>query len=229
MKVLIVDGSLYPSFYEPTKHWAAELPPGTWTSVRLTADEGIPEIPSLEGFTHLILTGSEDRIVEPNPWHEVEARILQEAVDRDLAVLGSCFGHQMLARALMGEDHTQASPTPEMGWVPIELLEDDPLLSGLESPVWMFCSHFDEVVSPPEPWRVLAKSADCAVQIMRFGHRRVWGIQAHPEIRPHWALPLLRGFLEKAPDKAHLIHPALKAKPRDDGAVLPLMKSFCAL
>ena len=92
----------------------------------------------------------------------------------------------------------------------------------------MFAAHFDEVVDPPAPWRVLARSASCAVQAMRYGERPIWGIQAHPEIFPEHAVELMRGFLTRAPEKAHLVRPGLDQTPRDDGLALAIVRRFLA-
>lgn len=226
MKTLILDGSIYPSFYNPVEHWTARFEGSAWSSLRISVLDRIPPELRLRDFTHLIVTGSEDRIVEPRPWHRLEAQIVKEAFKLGMPILGSCFGHQMLAREISGPEYTGASPTPEMGWLPVELTAEDPLLDGLKSPVWMFCSHFDEVHAPPQPWKVLARSSGCPVQIMRYGDRPVWGIQAHPEIRPGPAKALLKGFLEIAPEKSALIEPALEESPRDDDSAVVITTNF---
>jgi len=141
-------------------------------------------------------------------------------------VLGSCFGHQMLARALSGEACVGASATPEIDWIGVELLAPDPILTGFPDPCHCFASHFDEVVDPPSPWRVLARSEGCAVQVMRYGERPVWGIQAHPEIDPDEARALTEAFIERMPEKAHLMRPVLTKEPRDDDVAALLMRNF---
>jgi GMP synthase (glutamine-hydrolysing) len=181
-RVLILDGAVHPEFYRPIAHWTKHLRDVQWEAVSLVCGQTIE---SLEGFTHLIVTGSEDRIVSPRPWHEVEAKLVRLAAQRGMAILGSCFGHQMLARELMTGRHAVASRTPEMGWLPIERLDNkttekakDGLLAGLPDPFYVFCSHFDEVIDVEPPWRALARSAHCGVQVMRWGNRPVWGVHA---------------------------------------------------
>jgi len=222
-RVLILDGSIWPDLYRPTEHWRVLLRGVAFESAHLPSGGTVPD---LAGFTHVIVTGSEASIIRPEPWFEVEADAVRRAAKAGLPILGSCFGHQMLARALSDERRVAASPTPEIGWIPIEVTARDPLLDGLPNPVWMFASHFDEVRDPPAPWRVLARSAACAVHAMRFGDAPIWGIQAHPEITPSDARILMEGFAGKQPDQAPLIRPALAAPPRDDRAAGEIVRRF---
>jgi GMP synthase-like glutamine amidotransferase len=226
-RVLILDGSIFPDIYGPVRDWRALLGDVPSDAVRVSAGEPVPD---LAPYTHLIVTGSESSITRPEPWYEVEADAVRRAVAAGKAVLGSCFGHQLLAQALSGPAFAAASPTPEIGWIAVEIAGtgDDELLAGLPRRFHVFAAHFDEVRDPPAPWRVLARSDRCAVQVMRYGDRPVWGIQPHPEITPDHALVLLRGFLEHAPDKADLVAPALAQAPRDDGLAPAIARRFLA-
>jgi GMP synthase-like glutamine amidotransferase len=123
---------------------------------------------------------------------------------------------------------TGASPTPELGWIEVEVTEKDELLEGLPNPVHVFAAHYDEVKSPPAPWRVLAQSARCAVQAIRYGTHPIWGLQAHPEIGPADARILLEGELIRFPDRAELIRSALSQVPQDDGAAGEIVRRFVA-
>jgi hypothetical protein len=75
---------------------------------------------------------------------------------------------------------------------------------------------------------VLARSERCAAHVMRYGDEPVWGIQAHPEITPEQGRVLLEGFLDKAPEKADLVRPALEGDVRDDGTAPAIVASFLA-
>ena len=88
----------------------------------------------------------------------------------------------MLVCALSGSDHLRRSPAPEVGWITLEKLGDDELLRDAPNPWRTFSFHFDEAFDLPAPWRILARSPDCPTQIIRYGDRPIWGIQAHPEM-----------------------------------------------
>jgi len=225
-RVLVIDGSVFPDIYRPTEHWRRLAGHVPCDSVHLPSGEAPPD---LGAYSHVIVTGSERSVVEWEPWYGVEADIIERAVRAGKPVLASCFGHQMLARTLSGVWHVRRSETPEFGWAPVEILDEDPLLDGLPNPFSVFVSHFDEVCDPPAPWRVLARNDRCAVHAMRYGDLPVWGIQAHPEIDPAHGRALLEGFLIKAPEKAHIVGPSLAQEPRDDGIGGVLVERFLAI
>jgi GMP synthase-like glutamine amidotransferase len=222
-RVLILDGSIYADIYCPTAGWRNLIGPVPSDSVHLPSGDSVPD---LEPYTHLIVTGSEASITQWQPWYDVEADAIRRAALAGKAILGSCFGHQMLAAALSGRRHTGASPAPENRWIEVELLAPDQLFEGLPRLVRMFAAHFDEVRDPPPPWRVLARSADCAVQAMRYGDSPVWGIQAHPEITPEEARTLMEGFVVRHPDKAHVFARGLAMQPMDDRAAPLIVRRF---
>ena len=224
-RVLILDGSIHKESYDPTEGWRRFLGEVESASVHLPSGE---ELPPLEDFTHLIVTGSEASITRHETWYDLEILAVREALKKGKAVLGSCFGHQMLALALSGEAHVGPSDTPEIGWIEVEVLEKDPLLQGLPTRFRSFAFHFDEVKDPPPPWKILARSAGARVQAMRYGEHHIWGIQAHPEILPADALPLLQAGLELYPERAELVRAALAREPSDDGAIYKIMENFLA-
>jgi GMP synthase (glutamine-hydrolysing) len=222
-RVLVLDGSINPDIYHPAEEWRALAGDAELVSTHLPSGQAVPD---LAGFTHMIVSGSEASITVPAPWYEVEAAAIRAAVALGMPVLGSCFGHQMLAWALSHPNHTRRSPTPELGWIAIENLAADPLLDGLPRVWHCFALHFDEVSDPPPPWKVLARSAGAAVQVMRWGEAPVWGIQAHPEIGPLEGRALLGGLLVQVPALGGLVRPALAQESRDDGLAPEIVRRF---
>ncbi|MGB2983989.1 MAG: type 1 glutamine amidotransferase [Candidatus Bipolaricaulia bacterium] len=225
-RVLIVDNAVHRFLFKPCWHWKAHL---KGIDTRIVNVPSGAAIPPLDAFTHIILTGSEASIIEPKPWFEVEAMLIREAVDRGIPILGSCFGHQMLVYALSGPDYLQRSDPPEVGWAKIEMAESDPLFDGLPNPWNSFVYHFDEVVDPPEPWRKLGRTRLCDTHVLRYGDRRVWGIQAHPEMSSWKARIFLRFtlLLGRKPVR-HIFHALRNAPPRNDVADTVLQR-FLAL
>jgi GMP synthase-like glutamine amidotransferase len=222
-RVLVLDGSIDRSVYRPVEQWARYLDAVRFDAVHLPSN--VP-VPSLDRYTHVLLTGSEASFERPEAWFETEADIVRDAVDRGLAVLGSCFGHQMLAWALSGPECVRRAPTPEVGWVAIDIVKADPLVADLPNPWHTFAAHLDEVVAPPAPWCILAANDACAVQAMRYGDRPVWGIQPHPETSPEEAVFQMKAGIEQHPEYAQHIRRAMESPVRDDRATPRLIAAF---
>lgn len=221
IRVAIVDNSIAPSVYQPVEHWAAFLQV-PFSSFR--ALEG--RLPDLEkDFTHLILTGSEASIMEREGWVNAEVEFVQEALRLDFPILGSCYGHQLLALALRGPAHVRRALRPEIGWFPIDIRIKSGLL-GEEGAVYAFSSHFDEVIDLDEDFRVLASTPGCPVQAFELKGRPVWGVQFHPEID----IPAAREFLHHLVDLGFKISPlfkeALGMKPQDSGLIRRIVRHF---
>jgi GMP synthase-like glutamine amidotransferase len=104
-------------------------------------------------------------------WVGEEMRLLRRADDAGVAVLGVCFGGQLLAAAHGGS--VTRSPTPELGWCTLDT--DDPKL--VPGGPW-FQWHFDRFAPPPGAIEVSRNPE--ASQAFLLG--RNLGLQFHPEL-----------------------------------------------
>ncbi len=104
-------------------------------------------------------------------WLTPELAWIRDAVDRDIPVLGICFGGQLLARALGGS--VAPGPKPEIGWTAIH--SDDP---SLVSPGPWFQFHYDRWTLPEGAVEIARNSV--ASQAFTFG--RSLAVQFHPEL-----------------------------------------------
>ncbi|HYA48803.1 MAG TPA: type 1 glutamine amidotransferase [Burkholderiales bacterium] len=223
VRLAIIDNSIEPRVYRPVEHWGRSLPVPYEAFV---AREG--QFPDLRRFTHLLLTGSEASILEPDAWVKEEEGLVREAARRGLAVLGSCWGHQLLAQALAGPGHVGRASRPEIGWVPIRLLKTSGLLGRKGDEPWTFSVHFDEVRDLPAGFEILACSEGCAVQAMRLRGRPVWGLQCHPEVDIPTARKFLRDLVEMEFKGREFLLKALAEEPRDSGLVRRIVLAFLA-
>jgi GMP synthase-like glutamine amidotransferase len=227
-RVLILDLAVDPEVYRPTAHWRALLGPTPSHSVALLRG-GV--VPPLGGFSHLIISGSEASVLEPQPWFDPAEETIRAAVARAMPLLGSCFGHQLVVRALHGPAHLRRAERPELGWFPVTIAapEADAQADALVrpgAPVWMFCCHFDEVCDLEPGYRVWAHTDGCAVHAYRWGDAPVWGVQGHPEIPPDEGAALLAAFARQRPEVADAVARALAAPHRDDGDGAVLTRRF---
>lgn len=152
-------------------------------------DEPLPEPASPAG---VVVTGSAAMVSERRPWSERAAGWLAEAVAAGTPVLGICYGHQLLARALGGEVGRNPRGR-EIGTVEVELDAEaagDPLLGGLGPRLVMHASHSESVLELPPGARRLARNAHDPHHAFAFGER-AWGVQLHPE----FDADVMRGYL----------------------------------
>jgi GMP synthase (glutamine-hydrolysing) len=96
------------------------------------------------------------------------------------AVLGICYGLQLMTRSLGGV--VARGELGEYGKATLLVREQQTLLDGFDAaePVWM--SHRDRVVAPPAGFALLAETATCPVAAIGDARRRLYGVQFHPEV-----------------------------------------------
>jgi GMP synthase-like glutamine amidotransferase len=142
-------------------------------------------------------------------------------------VVGSCFGHQIIARALFGDGAVRKRRALDVGWPEIEILADDALLGEAGSKIYGYVFHYDEVCKIDEnEATVIARSEACEILAFKLKDRPVWGIQ------PHFEMGIVDGlkFLELVkgkgvPDRPSLLN-SVKNYPQDSGWIIPLMKAY---
>jgi GMP synthase-like glutamine amidotransferase len=224
VKLAVIDNSIDPDFYSPCVHWREHLDV-PFDAYR--AKEG--RLPSLQdGYTHFILTGSEASILERERWVGDEADWAADARHRGLCLLGSCWGHQLLAFALAGPSSVGRCREPEIGWIEVRIPAETPIL-GPAGAAWTFSFHFDEVKALPPAFRVLASTPPCPIQAFELTGWPVWGLQIHPEISADRGREALRRFAESHPLQKSRIEFALRSEPRDSGLIRRIAAVFLAV
>ena len=130
--------------------------------------------PDPRDYDLIVTLGSEAAAYDDTiPWLTREQRLLREAFERDVPVLGICFGSQILARALGGR--ARRAERSEIGWMAIES-RDPSIVPGGPWLQW----HHDTFTLPPRA--VLL--ADSSAGLQAYTIRRSLGVQFHPEVTP---------------------------------------------
>ena len=223
VRVAIIDNSIDNTVYRPVDHWKRWLS-APCASFRAKYNQ-LPDL--LAGFTHLILTGSEASILEREEWVDKEISLVQDALGGGLSILGSCYGHQLLALALKGPISVRRCASPEVGWIRVEIPESNILL-GNQGNFFTFSSHFDEVVNLGPDFRVIASTRDCPVQGFELIGKSVWGLQCHPEINAGDAKDYMNAIIGlNLETRAHFTA-AMMEKPRDSGFIRGIVSRFLA-
>lgn len=141
------------------------------------AGQAYPE--HIDGYRALAVLGGEMSANDELPSLRRAERLILEAMDRDVPVIGHCLGGQLMARALGASVH--ASPAPEIGWQAIRSASTpvarDWLGDGNELVVYHW--HY-EAFDLPEGAEGLASSAACPNQAFAIG--RHLAMQFHVEL-----------------------------------------------
>lgn len=225
VKLAFIDNSIDSSVYNPEEHWRPYLDV-EWDRFKAIQNQ-FPDF-SKGDYTHLVLSGSEATILERERWVVEEIGVVQEAVEKGIPTIGSCYGHQLLALALFGPESVRRSKHPEVGWIPIQIKKDSELL-GKKRLAYSFSVHFDEVVDRKGCMQVLASSRHCQIQAFRLKEKPVWGFQIHPEINVSHARILLKNLISLRLKTSPMYEKALHSSPRDSGLIHQIVKGFLSL
>jgi GMP synthase-like glutamine amidotransferase len=131
----------------------------------------------------VILSGSEHSIFEDNDWLDKQLAFVRNLLAEGVPLLGVCFGHQLIFRALYGKDVLTRRVVPDVGWLPVRLTRHA-VFEGAGETIRPYNFHFEEVAEVPGEWEVLASSETCRVQAARHTELAALGLQFHPEIGP---------------------------------------------
>ena len=111
------------------------------------------------------------------------------------AVLGICYGQQLMARALGGAVRKGAKG--EYGLSLFETSSDaDALFRGTAGKQQIWMSHRDSVSAVPAGFQVTGRTDTCEIAAIADSARRLYGVQFHPEVvHTHHGRQILSNFL----------------------------------
>ncbi|WP_414451245.1 glutamine amidotransferase [Burkholderia sp. 22PA0099] len=159
-------------------------------------------LPDPRGFAGIVVTGSHAMVTAREAWSERLGRWLAESAESadGPAMLGICYGHQLLGQALGGEVGDRRDGRFEIGTVSITKTADaaaDPLFGALPARFDAQVVHYQSVHRLPAGARLLAASEADPCQAFRYG-ARTWGVQFHPEF-PQAAIKAYLAILRAQP------------------------------
>jgi GMP synthase (glutamine-hydrolysing) len=123
----------------------------------------------------IILSGGPASVYEPGA-PQVDPDVLELGVP----ILGICYGHQLMARALGGE--VAATGQREYGATTLHVSQPSLLLRDLPATDTVWMSHGDAVTRAPEGFRVTASTDQIPIAAMEDPDRALFAVQFHPEV-----------------------------------------------
>lgn len=138
--------------------------------------------PAADNYDLFLFTGSENSILDDFWWLENLECWIRQMMDKQLPLIGICYGHQLIARTLYGKSAVSRGEIPEMTFTEINYDSSHWLFNHIKSPLKMMSAHYDLVRQVPPGFRIIATSEHCPVQGMVDEDRKILGLQFHPEI-----------------------------------------------
>lgn len=130
----------------------------------------------------IVITGSDAMVTDGEEWSEKIANWLPAVVEKNIPLLGICYGHQLLAYAFGGEVEDNPNGR-EYGAIEIEMngyAADDLLFCNLPRKIRSYASHTQSVLKLPGNATLLGSNGMDKNQAFAIG-RYAWGVQFHPE------------------------------------------------
>jgi len=147
-----------------------------WRLVKVDEGEAVPDDP--REFSGLVFMGGPMSVNDELPWLDPALRLIREACDADVPMLGHCLGSQLMAKALGGAVTRNA--VKEIGWGRVDALEDGLAREWIGSSSFnAFHWHGETFSIPPSATRI-ASSAHCDNQAFVLGKHL--GMQCHVEM-----------------------------------------------
>ena len=134
------------------------------------------ELPETYQFDACVVTGSRASVYWDEPWIGELKSYVGDAIDTGMAMLGVCYGHQLLADVLGGRIENMGEY--EIGYRTVEHDGTNELLAGVDEEFTVFTTHSDRVAQAPPGATVFAKND---YGIHGFRKDNVFAVQFHPE------------------------------------------------
>lgn len=134
----------------------------------------------LENYNLVVVLGGYMGAYEDNlyPFLSYEFKIMEEALKKDIPLLGICLGCQMLAKVL-GEKVYKGEKGKEIGFFDIEKVSDNPLFSNFPKTFKAFQWHGDTFDLPKGAERVFKNEN---YENQGFVYNKAVGFQFHIEV-----------------------------------------------
>jgi len=148
-------------------------------TIDILKGERFPSFLSAKGF---IITGSHSMVSDEEPWSVKLEKYIQKIAKTNIPLLGICYGHQLIAKALGGKSDFNLKGK-EIGVVTISKTSKgykDPLFKNFPKQFFAYETHYQSVLKMPKGAMVLAKNGSDNHQAIRY-NKNIWGVQFHPE------------------------------------------------
>ena len=146
-------------------------------------------LPALHGFTSIeqmrgnisgiIVMGSAASVHDGHTWQDAIKELILDAFEKNIPVMGICYGHQLLAHIFGGTVDFLWNGEKKQGERNVNLKEN--LLWGAPISSTMIFSHQEDVTKCPDDFEIIAVSELVAIDGFSSKTKPIWGFQTHIE------------------------------------------------
>ena len=129
----------------------------------------------LAGAKGIIISGGPSSVYEAGSPH-----VDPEVLDQAPAVLGICYGQQLMAHILGG--HVRKGERGEYGFARLDINRPGLLFRNLDTGQQVWMNHRDVVDTVPPGFEVLGSTSTCEIAAMGNPARKLYAVQFHPEV-----------------------------------------------
>jgi GMP synthase (glutamine-hydrolysing) len=186
-------------------------------------------LPSFDKIKGVVIAGSHAMVTQDLDWSlELEAWI-PHLIQKNIPLLGICYGHQLIARAMGGvvDYHPRGI---EIGTTEVACDgagKDDLLFGNLPEKFKVHAFHSQTVIRLPDSAVVIAKNEFEPHHAFRIG-QWAWGVQFHPEadisILTAYIENLTQAVIDSGQDPSFLL-----AQAKETPVAFGLLRRFGAL
>lgn len=179
------DGQKVVQLLQPLRpDWAFEVLP--------VKDSVLPSDP--KDFDGYVITGSPASVNDDSlPWVGALLDFIRAVDAARQPLIGLCFGHQAVARALGGQVARNAAGWG-LGTAPTHWQRTRPWMQPAQSTTTLMAAHNEQVTRMPEGAECLGGSDFSPIGSMQIG-QHIWTTQYHPEM-PQVFMQALLGYLD---------------------------------
>ncbi|MDO9578743.1 MAG: gamma-glutamyl-gamma-aminobutyrate hydrolase family protein [Candidatus Cloacimonadales bacterium] len=161
------------------------------------------DLPDFGKYSHLLITGSELSAAKGSKWDEKIIGVIKALLQTEKPILGICHGHQMIARAIVGDEVCRKSVEPEFGWKRM-IIANNRIFENVAQPIFLE-SRYEEVSSLDKRFEIIATNDSPAIQAFQLKNKPVWGVQFHPEMLWQDGNKMVENHLRQHPDERQFL------------------------
>ena len=193
-----------------------------WTVIDICGGNHDVDVQDFDGF---IISGSRSSVNDPKLWIEELLNLIRRIIEREVPLVGLCFGHQAIAKSLGGLV-SKSKTGWNIGCVPVELTAAGKSILNVAQHSYLYAFHQDNVETLPDNARLIGSTEICENFIVEF-KKGVIGFQGHPEFFSDFSRALFQLRRAGYPPKVYEAAMASLEQTSDQYRVAKLMIDFC--